>query len=148
MDVTEDAFLLALKNRLEMGDVLEFVPHTRRGPLLLRIYEFENVLTGRVTAEEGINAGQKPVIRIPFAWFHEEGDVERLRRDFPAYTVVRKEQALSEEAWARLELDRIAQAAETGEASGKHLSSAAAGTDRSDGGEERGANLPHAAARH
>ncbi len=116
VDVTEDAFLLALKNRLEMGDVLEFVPHTRRDPLLLRIYKFENTLTGRVTAEEGINAGQKPVIRIPFAWFHEEGDVERLRRDFPAYTVVRKEQALSEEAWARLELDRIAQAAETGKA--------------------------------
>lgn len=116
VDVTEDAFLLAVKNRLEMGDVLEFVPHTRREPLLLRIYKFEDVRRGRTAAAEGINAGQKPVIRIPFAWFHEEDVVERLRNDFPAYTVVRKEQALSEEAWARLSLDRIAQAAELGKA--------------------------------
>ena len=116
VDVTEDAFLLALKNRMEMGDVLEFVPHARRDPLLLRIYKFENIRTGRITAEEGINAGQKPVIRIPFAWFHEEDDVERLRKDFPVHTVVRKEQALSEDAWARLALDRSALAAELGRA--------------------------------
>jgi U32 family peptidase len=114
VEVTEDAFLLAVKNRMEMGDVLEFVPHTRRAPLLLRIYQFENVRTGRITAEEGINAGQQPVIRIPFAWFHEEDGAEQLRKDFPAYTVVRKEQPLTEEAWARLALDRAAEAAELG----------------------------------
>ena len=116
VDVTEDAFLLALKNRMEMGDVLEFVPHARRDPLLLRIYKFENIRTGRITAEAGINAGQNPVIRIPFAWFHEEDDIERLRKDFPVHTVVRKEQALSEDAWARLALDRSALAAELGKA--------------------------------
>ncbi|MGO9485099.1 MAG: peptidase U32 family protein [Rhodomicrobium sp.] len=114
--VTEDAFLLTVKNRLEMGDVLEFVPHTRRPPLLLRIYKFEDIRNGRSTTVEGVNAGQKPVIRIPFAWFHEEADVEQLRKDFPAYTVVRKELALAEDAWARLALDRIAQAAELGKA--------------------------------
>jgi putative protease len=115
VDVTQDAFLLAVKNRLQQGDVLEFVPHTRRDPLLLRIYEFENVVTGRTTAKEGVNAGQKPILRIPFAWFHEEKDIARLRADFPAYTVARKEQALSGEAWARLELDRAAQSAELGQ---------------------------------
>ncbi len=113
VDVTEDAFLLAVKNRLEMGDVLEFVPHTAREPLLLRIYEFEDVRHGRKTTREGINAGQKPVIRIPFAWFHEE-DARSLRLDFPVHTVVRREQALTQEAWARLKLDRVAQAAELG----------------------------------
>ena len=112
VDVTEDAFLLAVKNRMEMGDVLEFVPHTRRAPLLLRIYKFEDTRSGRTFAEEGINAGQKPVIRIPFAWFHEEADVARLRKDFPVHTVVRKEQALTEDAWARLALDRAAESAE------------------------------------
>ena len=112
VDVTEDAFLLAVKNRMEMGDVLEFVPHTRRAPLLLRIYKFEDTRSGRTFAEEGINAGQKPVIRIPFAWFHEEADVAQLRRDFPVHTVVRKEQALTEDAWARLALDRAAEGAE------------------------------------
>ena len=115
VEITEDAFLLAVKNRLEMGDVLEFVPHTAREPLLLRIYEFEDVRHGRTTKAEGINAGQKPVIRIPFAWLHEE-DAASLRREFPVYTVVRREQALTQEAWARLKLDRVAQAAELGEA--------------------------------
>lgn len=113
---TEDAFLLAVKNRLEMGDVLEFVPHTRRAPLLLRIYEFEDTRTGRITTEKGINAGGKPVIRIPFVWFHEVDDVEQLQKDFPAYTVVRRERPLTEDAWARLALDRAAQAAELGKA--------------------------------
>ncbi len=115
VDVTDDAFLLAVKNRLEMGDVLEFVPYTTREPLLLRIYEFEDVRHGRRTTVEGINAGQKPVIRIPFAWFHEE-DARSLSHDFPAYTVVRREQPLTREAWARLKLDRAAQAAESGQA--------------------------------
>ncbi|MGB7916867.1 MAG: U32 family peptidase [Rhodomicrobium sp.] len=116
VDVAEDAFLLAVKNRLEMGDVLEFVPHTKREPLLLRIYEFDDTRRGRKTTVEGINAGQKPVIRIPFSWFHEEHP-ESLGRDFPVYTVVRREKALSEEAWARLKLDRAALAAELGKAS-------------------------------
>jgi U32 family peptidase len=116
VSITEDAFLLAVKNRLEMGDVLEFVPHTRRLPLLLRIYEFEDTRTGRTTTEEGINAGGKAVIRIPFAWFHEEDDVDQLQKDFPAYTVVRRERALTEDAWARLALDRVAQATELGKA--------------------------------
>ena len=115
VDVIEDAFLLAVKNRLEMGDVLEFVPHTAREPLLLRIYEFDDVRHGRRTTAEGINAGQKPVIRIPFAWFHEE-NARSLRHDFPVHTVVRREQALTQEAWARLKLDRAAQAAELGKA--------------------------------
>ncbi len=118
VDVTKDAFLFAVKNRLEMGDVLEFVPHTSRAPLLLRIYEFEDIRHGRTTTAKGINAGQQPVIRIPFSWFHEE-DAGRLRHDFPVYTVARKEQALSKEAWERLKLDAIAQAAELGSAKDK-----------------------------
>ena len=105
---------MAVKNRLEAGDVLEFVPHTRRAPLLLRIYRFEDIANGCVTAEDGINAGRKPIIRIPLEWFHEETDIRQLRKDFPAYTVVRREKALTDDAWARLALDRAAQAVETG----------------------------------
>jgi putative protease len=116
VEVAADAFLFAVKNRLEMGDVLEFVPHTARPPLLLRIYEFEDVRHGRTTTFEGINAGHQPIIRIPFAWLHRE-DADSLRRDFPAYTVARKEQALGKDAWERLKLDAIAQSAELGKAS-------------------------------
>jgi len=97
------------------GDVLEFVPHTAREPLLLRIYEFDDVRHGRRTTAEGINAGQKPVIRIPFVWFHEE-NARSLRHDFPVHTVARREQTLTQEAWARLKLDRAAQAVELGKA--------------------------------
>jgi putative protease len=114
VDVSEDAFLLVVKNRLEMGDVLEFVPHTAREPLLLRIYQFEDIRRGHITTAEGINAGPQPVVRIPFAWFHEETNIERLRKDFPAYTIVRKEKPLSADAWARLSLDRTAQGTELG----------------------------------
>lgn len=112
--VTEDAFLLEVKNRMEQGDVLEFVsPHVRE-TLLLRIYSFEDVRHGRTMTVEGINAGQQPLLRIPFTLFHEE-DAARLRHDFPVYTVVRKERALTQDAWARLKLDRSAQAAELGQ---------------------------------
>jgi len=115
VDVTDDAFLLDIKNRMEMGDVLEFVPPASRETLLLRIYSFEDVRRKRTTTTEGINAGQQPRLRIPFAWFHEE-DLARLKKDFPPYTVVRKERALTKDTWARLKLDDVAQAAELGRA--------------------------------
>ncbi len=114
-DVTHDAFLLDIKNRMEMGDVLEFIPPAASAPLLLRIYEFQDVRHHRTLTAEGINAGQQPILRIPFAWFHEE-NAERLRKDFPVNTIVRKERALSKDAWARLKLDRTAQAIEQGHA--------------------------------
>ena len=105
--VTDDAFLVEIKNRLEMGDVLEFIPCGAREPLLLRIYEFHDVQNRRTTREEGLNAGQKPVIRIPFSWFHEE-DQDRLKTDFPPYTILRKERGLTKDEWARLKLDETA----------------------------------------
>ncbi len=106
-ETTEDAFLMEVKNRLEIGDVLEFVPHGSREPMLLRIYEFDDVKNRKLTTEEGVHAGVKPILRIPFSWFHEE-DPATLRKDFPPFTMVRKERALSKEEWARLRLDRAA----------------------------------------
>jgi putative protease len=114
-DVTEDAFLIDVKNRMEMGDVLEFVSPVARDPLLLRIYEFEDVRHKRITTTEGIHAGQQPLLRVPFALFHEE-DAEQLRMNYPPYTVVRKERALTKDAWARIKLDDVAQAVELGKA--------------------------------
>ena len=116
VDVTEDAFLMTVKNRMEKGDVLEFVPPGKRETLLLRIYEFDDVHNKRKPSDAGINAGQKPLLRIPFVWFHEE-DPAQLAKDFPPYTVVRKEKALTADAWARLKLDKAAQAVEMGKGS-------------------------------
>ncbi len=114
--MTEDAFLLDIKNRIEQGDVLEFLSPTAREPLFLRIYTFHDVRTGRTMTSEGINAGQRPLLRVPFEWFHQETP-ERLRADFPPLTLIRKERALSKEAWARLALDRASEQAEQGKAS-------------------------------
>lgn len=116
VEVTNDAFILDIKNRLVQGDVLEFIPPDAGEPLLLRIYEFEDIAHRRTTHEEGIHAGQKPRLRIPFAWFHEE-TMETLKVRFPPYTVVRKERVLSEDEVARLKLDKVALQVETGRAS-------------------------------
>ncbi len=115
VEVTEDAFMLDIKNRMEQGDVLEFISPASLVPLLLRIYEFQDIRHKRTFTTEGINAGQQPLLRIPFAWFHEE-DATRLSKDFPPYTIVRKERALSQDAWARLKLDVVAQEVERGKA--------------------------------
>ena len=114
-EVTDDAFILDIKNRMEQGDVLEFIPHGAAAPLLLRIYEFEDIAHRRTTREEGINAGQKPRLRIPFAWFHEE-TAETLKKNFPPYTIVRKERAMGADEWARLKLDKVASQVEAGRA--------------------------------
>ena len=104
----EDSFIIEVKNRLEAGDVLEFIPFNGRATILLRIYEFIDVSKPTViTNNTGVNAGTKPLLKIPFSWFLEE-DAESLKQDFPPYTVLRKEKALSAEGWARLKLDKAA----------------------------------------
>ena len=113
-ETRDDCFIIEVKNRLEAGDVLEFVPFASRPTILLRIYEFEDVSKRTpVTNNIGVNAGTKPLLKIPFAWFHEE-DALALKQDFPPYTVLRKEKALSAEGWARLKLDKAAMQVEVG----------------------------------
>lgn len=109
----DDYFVLDVKNRLEAGDVLEFVPFGKRAPILLRIYEFEDIKNKTFTKEEGVHAGRQPRIKIPFSWFHEE-DAATLKKDFPPFSVVRKEKPLSKDEWARLKLDNAAIQAEQG----------------------------------
>ncbi|MDP2696962.1 U32 family peptidase [Thalassospira sp.] len=109
--VEDDAFVVAVKNRLIAGDVLEFVPPKSRKTLLLRIYEFIDAATGKVA--EAVNAGQKPMIRIPFALFDQE-DLSYLRTAFPPLTLIRKEKALTEDEWQRMKLDMEGQKIELG----------------------------------
>ena len=37
------------KNKLAAGDVLEFIPPNLSSPILLRVYEFEDALTGNIS---------------------------------------------------------------------------------------------------
>lgn len=109
--VDEDAVLVEIKNTLEAGDVLEFVPHNAADTVLLRLYEFD--LADKNKTVTVVHGGQKPVIRIPFALFDRE-DPTFLRHALQPMTMVRKEKALLPEEWARLKLDHEARKIELG----------------------------------
>jgi len=108
-EVTEDAFLVEVKNRLEAGEVLDFVSPIARETVLLRMYDFEDAATGE--KKDVIHGGTRTTIRIPFSLFDHE-DPEMLRARFPQYSVMRKERALTEEQWARIRLDKLTQGLE------------------------------------
>ncbi|WP_299642844.1 U32 family peptidase [uncultured Ruegeria sp.] len=109
-DVTEDAFLVEVKNKLEPGDVLDFVSPISRETVLLRVYDFERASDGaRVDAVHG---STKTVIRLPFTLFDHE-DTDDLRARFPIYSVLRKERALTDEHWSRIRFDKLVQGLET-----------------------------------
>ncbi|MEX0299734.1 MAG: U32 family peptidase C-terminal domain-containing protein [Kordiimonas sp.] len=110
-EVRDDAYILNVKNKLIAGDVLEFVSPTRKEPMLIRLYEFENAENGKLTSE--VHAGTTPVIRVPFSLFDKE-DITSLQNDFPAMTIIRKEKALTQEQWDRLKLDAESQKLELG----------------------------------
>lgn len=114
LKVEEDAFIVEVKNRIEAGDVLEFVSPVHRKTLFLRIYEFIEAKTGNVT--EVVNAGQKPIIRVPFAWFDQE-NLTQLQSSYPEMSIIRKERPLTKDQWDRLKLDREASKIELGQGS-------------------------------
>ncbi|VAW00988.1 peptidase, U32 family large subunit [C1] [hydrothermal vent metagenome] len=110
----QDGFTMEVKNRIEAGDVLEFVSPISRDTIFLRIYEFIDAKSGIVT--DVVHAGQKPVIRIPFSWFVRE-DQDRLRTAYPEMTIIRKERPLTRDQWDRLKMDREASKIELGQGS-------------------------------
>ncbi|NOZ42595.1 MAG: peptidase U32 [Alphaproteobacteria bacterium] len=112
--VEEDAFIVEVKNRIEAGDVVEFVSPIQRETIFLRIYEFIDARSGKVA--EVVHAGQKPVIRVPFSWFDRE-DVAQLRNSYPEMTIIRKERPLTRDQWDRLKLDKEASKIELGHGS-------------------------------
>jgi putative protease len=108
-EVTKDAFLVEVKNKLEAGEVLDFVSPIARETVLLRMYDFEDAATGE--KKDVIHGGTRTTVRIPFSLFDHE-DPEVLRARFPQYSVMRKERALTEEQWARIRLDKLTQGLE------------------------------------
>ncbi|MEC9235604.1 MAG: U32 family peptidase C-terminal domain-containing protein [Pseudomonadota bacterium] len=105
-EVTEDAFLLEIKNKLSAGDVLEFVPPKCAETYLIRCYEYEDMKTGKVTEE--IHAGYQPVVRIPFSNFDHES-LGEIKKNITPYTLIRKESSLTKAEWERIKLDTVAQ---------------------------------------
>ncbi|WP_425080144.1 U32 family peptidase [Ruegeria denitrificans] len=109
-EVTEDAFLVEVKNKLEPGDVLDFVSPISRETVLLRVYDFERASDG--ARMDVVHGSTKTVIRLPFTLFDHE-DTDDLRTRFPAYSVLRKERALTDEHWSRIRFDKLVQGLET-----------------------------------
>ncbi|WP_107496354.1 U32 family peptidase C-terminal domain-containing protein [Thalassobius sp. I31.1] len=108
-EVTEDAFLVEVKNRFAAGEVLEFISPISRETVLLRMYDFEDAATG--ARKEVVQGGTKTTIRIPFTLFDHE-DLDQLKARFPQYSVLRKEKALSDEQWNRIRFDKLTQGLE------------------------------------
>ncbi len=109
--VTEDAFIVRVKNKLEAGDVIELVSPKLRAPIAIRLYEFEDAKTGKIL--DVVNPGTQPQIRIPFSLFDHENP-ELLREHVPVMTVLRKERALTPAQWERLKHDAEAHDMELG----------------------------------
>ena len=108
-EVTADAFLVEVKNKLVAGEVLEFVSPIARETVLLRVYDFEDAATGK--RNEVVQGSTKTVIRLPFTLFDHE-EIDDLKARFPQYSVLRKERALSEEQWNRVRFDKLTQGLE------------------------------------
>ncbi len=117
IDIDDNAFYMAVKNRLQAGDVMEFLTPDFNDSILLRLYEFENVADKngkridpqyKAIKSDVLHAGTRPILRIPFTAFDRE-DKDTLIKRLPIGTIVRKESLLSEAQWARMKLDKTAQ---------------------------------------
>lgn len=112
--VTDDGFVVTIKNKLEAGDVLELIPPKADDDgVYLRLYDFRLADKPDV-ALETVNAGPQKPLLIPFSVFDRE-NIDDLIAKFPPFTVIRKEASLTDEEWQRLRVDKVAQKLEMGQ---------------------------------
>ncbi len=120
VDWQEDHIILEGKNRLDAGDVLEFLSPNIREPILLRIYQFKKVrqnLEGNYVDHEisdKLHAGQRPLFKIPAADFHLF-DKEKLKELLVPMTLVRKEKMNIEAEKLKVESRQLSHQLEAGE---------------------------------
>jgi len=105
--VEGDAFFVEVKNKIEPGDVLEFISPVINRTVLLRIYNFEDAYINGKTYEV-VQGGPKITIRVPFSLFEHE-DLDSLKLCFPRFSIIRKEKALTEEQIKRVKFDKTTQ---------------------------------------
>ena len=105
-----DAIIVDVRNRLDAGDVLEFVPPSDCDVIRIRLYEFE--IVGRTNRALVVHPGQGLRLRIALSLFDQE-DPATLRARLPNHTVIRKEKPLTESEHARVKMDRAARRLET-----------------------------------
>ena len=94
---------MAIKNRIDADNELEFILPNEYKTIRLKINEFINSKTNEIT--NVIHAGQDPVIKIPLEWFvNINYTKEQIMYSLPPLTLIRKTKQLTE-----LEKDRIKQ---------------------------------------
>lgn len=115
VDWDGDDMIIEGKNRLASGDVLEFLSPHQREPILLRIYQFNYSRDGKNwKIVDAVNAGVKPLVRIPAADFHLFS-TEELKELLPPMTLVRKEKMNIEAEKLKVESRQLSHQLEAGE---------------------------------
>ena len=100
-----DYINVAVKNRLDAGDELEFLSPTKDKTFKMTINEFINAKTNEIT--NVIHAGQEPVIRIPLEWFNNFNmSKEKIMVNLPPLTLIRKRKKLTEPEFERIKADK------------------------------------------
>lgn len=102
----EDSFVFELKNYLRPGELLQFLSPGQRAPIRVRLQDFVDAETGKVT--DKVSAGNGKAIRIPLSIFHTLSP-EQVRERLPVLTVACKQKLLSEAEKSRLISDLEAQ---------------------------------------
>lgn len=112
-ETRQDGLILSVKNRIDAGDVMEFLPPDPTAePVLLRLYDFE--LDGNTNEPVDYVVGSRnDKVFIPYSAFDRE-DPQSVKDRFPPFTIVRKESMLAEDEWRRIKLDKTAQQIELG----------------------------------
>lgn len=88
IDYEANYMIMEIRNFMIKGDILEFVTPFNIEPIRLRIYEFIDCYSNKVT--EKVSPGRKGQgIKIPLSLFHEYTS-DLLKEFLPKYTVVRK----------------------------------------------------------
>jgi putative protease len=84
----DDYFVFEVRNHMESGDVLEFLPPKSLDAIRLRMYDFTNAKTLEVVSK--VSAGQGMAIQIPLSVFDKE-DTTTLKNRLIVGTVARTE---------------------------------------------------------
>jgi len=101
-----DYINVAIKNRVDSGDELEFISPVDNTITKLTINELINSRTNEIT--NVIHAGQDPVIRIPLEWFEKLNMTKgKIMLNFPPLTLIRKKKHLTEIEADRIREDKI-----------------------------------------
>ncbi len=111
-----DDLIFEAKNLLVSGDVLEFLSPYQREPILIRLYEFDNVSKGLRHGEiqTRIHGGQKPKIRINASAFHLF-DKEKIKELLPPFSLIRKEKLVEQAEKLKVEERQLSHQLEGGE---------------------------------